>query len=560
MEELYERVLAHLPTPQLHKSYNDVLRDELSSVSQALDDVLAAFAKLEEVRDAVSKLQKQSHDPPTGGRRDSSRTSADNAMELQQQLQRQVENPAAGMKVAKLKRKRVHEEAPTAPGGVHPVGFSGGEKAPSNGTINKVERMETAVDSDSENSEEAMGNTRRAQKSKRRKSVVVERKVAAAFDSASSSSSEPESGEDSDEVEGSEAAWKALMSKGALCAPSTEVKGGPDGVKKSETGNSAITQLLKKSATYWKTIVEEVGKLSPMSRSFIIPEVLAALKESVEADVDGSQQSEVACTLKILLGWGTHKREYDAECAGMYREYADAVEAYADRLPSSAQKDELKRLNGALSTTIKRLDGVVMSNTAKATREGSIREAKRTDAVSNVIGRPINGETRIGRLLRLLVAFKRESADPNDTFGNRMIKVVGTMSRWLSEDLHKPLFLALYRVVVNTLLKFSIRIPKVSKRDRVVGLLENMFDAISGSPNSKERLAKIHNRVTQLFEEVKQYQGKPILGLESKKLMDAIGILRNDVTTHIGMQQCAAVSRYSKIPYKLKTRPTSRHR
>ncbi|POM66995.1 Hypothetical protein PHPALM_17070 [Phytophthora palmivora] len=48
-EELYKRVLAHVPTLQLHLSYNAVVQQEFSSVNVAMDDVVATVGKLEEV-------------------------------------------------------------------------------------------------------------------------------------------------------------------------------------------------------------------------------------------------------------------------------------------------------------------------------------------------------------------------------------------------------------------------------------------------------------------------------------------------------------------------------
>ncbi|KAG6614272.1 uncharacterized protein IUM83_10102 [Phytophthora cinnamomi] len=115
MEALYERVLALVPTPQLHESYNTVLHEEYASVSQSLGNVLAAFAKLQEVRDAVSKLQRQSNEASSGGcSGDSVRASVDELVELQRQLQRQVERLALGMEVAMVGRKRKRVDAETA--------------------------------------------------------------------------------------------------------------------------------------------------------------------------------------------------------------------------------------------------------------------------------------------------------------------------------------------------------------------------------------------------------------------------------------------------------------
>lgn len=86
MEALYERVLAHVRTEQRHECYNAVLQEEFSSVNNAVDDVVASFAKLEEVRNAVAQLE-QSHES-TGRRSVSLMAATANTVLLQRELQK----------------------------------------------------------------------------------------------------------------------------------------------------------------------------------------------------------------------------------------------------------------------------------------------------------------------------------------------------------------------------------------------------------------------------------------------------------------------------------------
>ncbi|KAE9217328.1 hypothetical protein PF004_g14189 [Phytophthora fragariae] len=233
MKALYERVLAQLPTPRLHESCNAVLKEEFASVSQTLGDVVAAFVKLQEVHDAVSKLQ-QRHQS-TGGHSNSLRASMDEATELHRRVQRQVGKLVVGIKAAPVERKRKRKYE--VPGAINSVG-----------------------DDDDD-----------------------------------------ESDEDADKVEGSEAAWKALTTKGKS---SSNTKAAPSPAKppaKQTETDTSTTKPSKESAVYMSTIVEVMKKLSVVGRWLIIPEVLTALKESVEEDVDGLQQSAVTSSLKVLL-------------------------------------------------------------------------------------------------------------------------------------------------------------------------------------------------------------------------------------------------------------------
>ncbi|KAE9331728.1 hypothetical protein PR003_g14863 [Phytophthora rubi] len=443
MKALYERVLAQLPTPRLHESCNAVLKEEFASVSQNLDDVVAAFAKLQEVHDAVSKLQ-QRHQS-TGGRSNSVRASMDDAMDLQQQLQRQVEKLAAGMEVAQVqrKRKRVKEEVP---GAINSVRSSGDENrtASCNGATNEAKRLKAGVDL---NSDRSGGEIKRcAQKAERGDSFVVKREVTGSASSSKSESGgeddDDESDDDADEVEGSEAAWKALTTKGN---PSSNTKAAPSPAKppaKQTETDTSTTKPSKESAVYMSTIVEVMKKLSVVGRWLIIPEVLTALKESVEEDVDGLQQSAVTSSLKVLVSWWDRNSEYQVQYAELYREYAAVVKSYADRLPSSDQNYELERLVGALSSTINSRGDLPMPGSARENVATAARSAKARGGISSVI-------TGKGR--------------------------------------HEPAQSVLYRMIVDALRVFSNGIPDVSTRDRVVELLESLSEAVSASSNSEDQ-------------------------------------------------------------------------
>lgn len=93
---LYERILGLVKPAELHRSCNGVLKDEYSALQCAVGEILAAFAKVEEVRDAVNQLEQGK--PPTG-RTASLMEAMDAAMQLRKDLKEKLEEVAAGMQV-----------------------------------------------------------------------------------------------------------------------------------------------------------------------------------------------------------------------------------------------------------------------------------------------------------------------------------------------------------------------------------------------------------------------------------------------------------------------------
>ncbi|KAK1940083.1 hypothetical protein P3T76_008406 [Phytophthora citrophthora] len=109
---LYERILAHVRPQELHRSSNIILKEQYSTLAKVVDDAVATFAKVEEVRDAVNQLEQGK---PSAGRSDSLLQVMDSTMQLQQKLEKNLEKVAAKMKVKDLeveekKQKRKREE------------------------------------------------------------------------------------------------------------------------------------------------------------------------------------------------------------------------------------------------------------------------------------------------------------------------------------------------------------------------------------------------------------------------------------------------------------------
>ncbi|KAI9916804.1 hypothetical protein PsorP6_016758 [Peronosclerospora sorghi] len=93
---IYKRILSRMKPHELECSSNSILQDELVGVRSAMDNIVATFAKVGEVRDAVNHLEQQGKQP-SSGRSASLMDVMDETLELHEQLQHKVRKLAAGM-------------------------------------------------------------------------------------------------------------------------------------------------------------------------------------------------------------------------------------------------------------------------------------------------------------------------------------------------------------------------------------------------------------------------------------------------------------------------------
>ncbi|KAG7395414.1 hypothetical protein PHYBOEH_003773 [Phytophthora boehmeriae] len=110
VETLYARILSLVAPRELHSSCNGVLQYEISQLESSVKDLLAAYAKVEEVRDAVSKLEEGK---APSGRSASLMETMDSSLELQEELSKKLEKVATGMIMApdpKKHRKRKRDD------------------------------------------------------------------------------------------------------------------------------------------------------------------------------------------------------------------------------------------------------------------------------------------------------------------------------------------------------------------------------------------------------------------------------------------------------------------
>ncbi|KUF92532.1 hypothetical protein AM588_10003726 [Phytophthora nicotianae] len=313
MERLYERVLTHVPAQQLHQSYNAVLQEELASANAAVGDVVTAFTKLEEVRGVIAKFE-EGHDS-TGGRSATLIAAIANTLMVQRDLQQRIDKLVSSVPINVLERKRKRDED------------------------DEQGRQMTGHAHDRELIKERARSINIVQPTVLKRVATTEIKPVMDSTVETSSTSEWESDSDNDDdVEGSEAAWKALIENAVEDKVPSPGKRSAVVDKKKQANQPKTT-----SSNAANLIMEDVDKLSAEDRAFAIPDVLIALKRSVEEDSTGSCRSEVANSLSILVGWWASESEEQFEHLKLYRDYKAAVESYVNRLSRSKEQQELQR-------------------------------------------------------------------------------------------------------------------------------------------------------------------------------------------------------------------------
>ncbi|KAG7382678.1 hypothetical protein PHYPSEUDO_004648 [Phytophthora pseudosyringae] len=93
---VHARILERVGRDELRRCCNSVLQDEVSALQRAVSEVVAVFAKVEEVRDAVNQLEQGK---PSTGRSASLMDAMSNTMELQKDLEETLKKVAMGMVV-----------------------------------------------------------------------------------------------------------------------------------------------------------------------------------------------------------------------------------------------------------------------------------------------------------------------------------------------------------------------------------------------------------------------------------------------------------------------------
>ncbi|KAG7382675.1 hypothetical protein PHYPSEUDO_004645 [Phytophthora pseudosyringae] len=546
MEALNELVLALVPTQQLHQSYNAVLQEEFASVATSVDDVVAAFAKLEEVRDATAQLE-QGHES-TGGRSASLMAATANTTLLQCELQKRADKLATGMAVKMLERKRKREEEIDQVGAVtstrlRTVGAGGSGDLEATDSTNPLKKLasDAGMNGSEEETKTSSQVTRCWGKRLRSHDTAHETQIVSVSKAESSCASELESGNDDSGGGGVEAALMALMAKGVVNSGATlgksETRDVAMGVE-VDTSTSGIdggstSKPTGMSATIVKAIVEDVNSLSPLDRTFVIRDVLIALKETVEEDIGATQPSDVASSLNILIGWWAGEYEDQVEHLQWYREYVAAMKSYMDWLPSSMQKSELQGLIDTLCSAIKSFKGLPKpgmqtKSTNRATQESALQ-------LSSVVGSvdSLAFARRQRELLRILVTLKKDTVSKvDDARGKRIFKPMSKVFRWVCQDPREPYPLHIYRMLVRAARQATRQISGAAERKAIAGLLDRMSEVVADPSSRKTRkfLDDIRLRAVKVLESVSGWYGKRVPEREVGGLIDAVEKLVNHTT------------------------------
>ncbi|POM64285.1 Hypothetical protein PHPALM_20211 [Phytophthora palmivora] len=95
IEALYERVLALVPPEEREVCLNKVLQKEFSVLNEAMNDILAAFTKLDELRNAILKLENNC--ASIGGHSASLVATTESTNALERQLEKMIQQIATGI-------------------------------------------------------------------------------------------------------------------------------------------------------------------------------------------------------------------------------------------------------------------------------------------------------------------------------------------------------------------------------------------------------------------------------------------------------------------------------
>ncbi|ETL44652.1 hypothetical protein L916_05085 [Phytophthora nicotianae] len=439
--DLYERVLTHVPAQQLHQSYNAVLQEELASANAAVGDVVTAFTKLEEVRGVIAKFE-EGHDS-TGGRSATLIAAIANTLMVQRDLQQRIDKLVSSVPINVLERKRKRDED------------------------DEQGRQMTGHAHDRELIKERARSINIVQPTVLKRVATTEIKPVMDSTVETSSTSEWESDSDNDDdVEGSEAAWKALIENAVEDKVPSPGKRSAVVDKKKQANQPKTT-----SSNAANLIMEDVDKLSAEDRAFVIPDVLIALKRSVEEDSTGSCRSEVANSLSILVGWWASESEEQFEHLKLYRDYKAAVESYVNRLSRSKEQQELQSLLDTLSSAIYNLGGLSASGAKTAATNGNSQHA----TLFSQLVASINGDARREHwLLDVLVAFKKKAAcKVQDAPAKHILKPLICVSKWLCERPREPRQLVIYGMLFDATRHVVNRLPGPT-RNSVIELVENV--------------------------------------------------------------------------------------
>ncbi|KAH7467385.1 uncharacterized protein KRP23_11709 [Phytophthora ramorum] len=358
---LFQRVLANLPPREVAAASSRVLEEEFSSVHRLVDDVVASFAKLAEVRDAVSKLEQSS--ASTG-----------------RELDRKMKKMAVNTSVKRPGNKR----------------------------------------KDRDESEQENKGTKLEPVNKDAASTACPIPASNESSSNSKSGSENEQGGD-----GSEAAVKALMTLQTHERQSAESKDMAD-ISITGSRKSAITGC-SLSVANLKPILIEVDTLPRLDRILVMPEILEALNESVIEDADGRQTQEVIDSLRIVIKWVSEPHG-QSKLFALYRAYADTVKKYANTLPASGRRIDLKRLSNDFQALLSDFKAFTTANIMDSRSKGRNNHQAFVNCVKKIRESPV--PTHKNHLLKLFVTFKKATvAELMTSPAKQMRKAMNVVAR-----------------------------------------------------------------------------------------------------------------------------------
>ncbi|KAG7386368.1 hypothetical protein PHYBOEH_008702 [Phytophthora boehmeriae] len=488
---LFERMLTLVPRRNLQSSYNKILREGVVSVRGSLNDLLAAFAKLEDVRDAVTKLEESA-----GGRNPSLLATMDGTLELQTELGRSMEKWLAAItgtavppRANDASRKRQREERYLV--------------------LNRPEKQARLSGTHSSQAPSAPEATVDISDSEASVADDMTRKQQITFDTGTG-------GDGTVELDSSDSPDSDVESEAALQESRKPVTGQNKTECPSKTSEKVTN--VKKSEAFWK-LVKDVDDLPQAARSGHIPDVIAMLKEWMVGPGHQSSGALVFEILKCLFAWFDALEE-QRPLLDLYRDCTKRVQLFIQHLPPSTHKFVLE---SQLVKLVTLMNNVTESSSVVNAQslDGAVPKPVALDASVAVRAKPPVNDTftklvwelstllfdeRKKRVSEVLVAFRTvTAADTSNALANRMVNDLRVVVRWINKDPREPDLDRLYGELVQAMRSFAQLIPSVKVKKAVMKRADVLSEILADklSPKAQQTLESTQQSAAKLLAELR---------------------------------------------------------
>ncbi|KAG3128370.1 hypothetical protein PI126_g21428 [Phytophthora idaei] len=333
----YERIVRLIPVDEFQGSYNSVLQDEISSVSHAVNDIAAALSRLEDVRDAVSKLQQ---DNPQ--RSLSLLKTMDRTLELQHELGVRLQKVTQLTGVTSINKKRQRNEQV--------------ERIAHTQRDNEESESESSSESSSDSSESSGESEEEAiAVDPRRRFLLQQTREDEKNDGDCSGGLFPGRSTLISDLEMENIAGARPSRRLNLLPPTNSREKSSRVVNKTDSGGQSNVVTVAKTSKQYMNMVEKVDRMSAVERYSHICEVLEEMTRVVNNFGRARlQEQEAQIIMEYVLRWlwdCTDQRDL----LDVYQSFLTAMVAY-EKQAELKETSMLKGLNTKFSRILEQLE------------------------------------------------------------------------------------------------------------------------------------------------------------------------------------------------------------